>query len=65
VGCSLDCVRAELWTSANRGQLLDRLLPPNSGWVLVDAYAIDKIGQIAAYGTFNNAAHAALLTPTD
>jgi len=65
VGCSLYCVRALLWTSENQGQLLDNLIPPNSGWLLYEGYAINKSGQIAAYGAINGNAHAALLTPTN
>jgi probable HAF family extracellular repeat protein len=65
VGCSLYCARALLWTSENHGQLLDNLIPPNSGWLLYEGYAINQSGQIAAYGTINGAAHAALLTPTN
>jgi probable HAF family extracellular repeat protein len=65
VGCLLYCGRALLWTPENHGQNLDDLIPPNSGWLLYEGYAINKSGQIAAYGTINGAAHAALLTPTN
>jgi probable HAF family extracellular repeat protein len=46
-------------------QNLNDLIPPNSGWVLTQAYGINQSGQIAATGTINGQIHAALLTPTN
>jgi len=43
---------------------LNALIPPNSGWVLSRANAINKKGQIAGVGTLNGATHAFLLTRT-
>lgn len=49
------------------GSMLDlnSLLPPNSGWVLINAQAINNLGQIVGTGTINGEYHAFLLTPTD
>jgi hypothetical protein len=56
---------AFLWTSVSGVQNLNVLIPPNSGWVLNQASAINRSGQIAASGTINGETHAALLTPTN
>jgi probable HAF family extracellular repeat protein len=42
---------------------LNALIPPNTGWVLQVAEAINDAGQIAGYGTFNGQTEAFLLTP--
>jgi hypothetical protein len=42
---------------------LNSLIPPDSGWDLVSAVAVNDIGQIAGYG-FHYRTHAFLLTPT-
>lgn len=54
--------RALLWRG---GQIIDlnHLLPPNSGWVLTGASAINNKGQIAGNGTLRGQPHAFLLTP--
>lgn len=43
---------------------LDDLLPPGSGWQLVNAYAINRHSQIAGAGWKDGLYHAFLLTPT-
>ena len=55
-------VRALLWRS---GHVIDlnRLLPPNSGWTLQEARAINSRGQIVGAGLFRGSPHAFLLTP--
>jgi probable HAF family extracellular repeat protein len=63
--CGGDQNLALVWTSAHHGQNLNKLIPPNSGWALTAAYAINTSGQIAASGTINGETHAALLTPTN
>lgn len=47
------------------GMMIDvnTLLPPNSGWLLRDAQAINDIGQIVGFGNINGEQHAYLLTP--
>lgn len=54
--------RAFLWEN---GQMkdLNTLIPTDSGWVLREARAINKRGQIVGYGVINGQAHAFLLTP--
>lgn len=42
---------------------LNTLLPPDSGWVLLSANAINDAGQIVGEGTFNGEPRAFLLTP--
>jgi len=44
-------------------QDLNNLIPPNSGWSLSVAYAINKSGQITGQGTINGEQHGFLLTP--
>jgi probable HAF family extracellular repeat protein len=44
-------------------QDLNSLIPPNSGWVLEQATAINDRGQITGVGTINGHSHAFLLTP--
>jgi len=54
---------AFLWTSKTKFQDLNDLIPPNSGWLLNHASAMNASGQIVGYGTINGATHAFLLTP--
>lgn len=55
---------AFFWT-ANGGMLdLNTMIPPNTGWVLSSANAINLAGQIVGDGFYNGAIHAFLLTPT-
>ncbi len=42
---------------------LNSLIPANSGWVLINANAINRLGQITGYGTFNGHNHGFLLSP--
>jgi probable HAF family extracellular repeat protein len=44
---------------------LNNLIPAGSGWILVEATAINKAGQIAGKGTINGQTRAFLLTPDD
>jgi probable HAF family extracellular repeat protein len=54
---------AFLYSSQGNMQALDNLIPPNSGWVLEIANAINDHGQITGSGTHNGATRAFLLTP--
>jgi probable HAF family extracellular repeat protein len=56
---------AFLWTPALHEQYLNYLLPPNSGWDLSEATAINQSGQIAANGIISQENRAALLTPAN
>jgi uncharacterized membrane protein len=56
---------AFLWTATQHAQALGNLIPPNSGWTLSNAGAINQSGQIIATGVINNQEHAALLSPAN
>jgi probable HAF family extracellular repeat protein len=43
---------------------LNSLIPPDSGWLLDDAWSINDAGQIVGRGLVGNQIHAFLLTPT-
>ena len=42
---------------------LNNLIPANSGWTLVNASAINDLGQIVGNGLVNGAGHAFRLDP--
>jgi len=55
---------AFLWQNGKRtdlNTLIDPLLPPNSGWILTEAAAMNNAGQIVGSGLHNGAYHAFLL----
>lgn len=56
---------AFLWTSEQGMQSLDSLIDASSTWDIADAYGINNLGQIAAYGVdgLTGQYHALLLTP--
>ena len=54
---------AFLWTQAAGMRDLNSLIPANSGWVLINANAINRLGQITGYGTFSGHNHGFLLSP--
>jgi probable HAF family extracellular repeat protein len=56
---------AWLWTPAGGVENLNDLIPPNSGWMLDQASAINQTGEIAAAGIIDSQTHAALLTPAE
>ncbi len=56
---------AFVWTAANGMQDLNFLIPANTGWVLVNANAINNVGQITGYGTIGGHNRAFLLTPVE
>jgi len=56
--------RAFIWTRAKGMQNLNDLIAQNSGWILLEAFAINDRGQITGEGTLNGQPHAFLLTPT-
>ena len=53
------------WTRAGGMIDLNTLLPPNSGWVLLEAYDVNDKGQITGYGLHNGAGHAFRLNPPE
>ena len=60
-----NAAHATLWTSTGGMQDLNNLIPANSGWVLINANAINASGQITGYGTKGGHNHAFLLTPSN
>jgi probable HAF family extracellular repeat protein len=60
-----NAAHAMLWTSTGGMQDLNNLIPANSGWVLINANAINASGQITGYGTKGAHNHAFLLTPSN
>jgi probable HAF family extracellular repeat protein len=60
---STNAPHAMVWTSAGGMKDLNSLIPTNSGWVLINANAINKVGQITGYGSKNGHNHALVLTP--
>jgi probable HAF family extracellular repeat protein len=60
-----NAAHAMVWTSIGGMQDLNSLIPANSGWVLINANAINNVGQITGYGTVGGYNHAFLLTPVN
>jgi len=56
---------AMVWTSTAGLQDLNSLIPANSGWVLINANAINNVGQITGYGIKGGYNHAFVLTPVN
>jgi probable HAF family extracellular repeat protein len=55
---------AFVWSAkAGMLDLNDLVMPTNSEWVLIDAYAVNSFGQIVGLGMFQDQTHAFLLTP--
>jgi uncharacterized membrane protein len=57
--------RATVWTSSTGMRNLNSLIPAGSGWVLINANAINKLGQITGYGVKAGHNHGFLLTPVN
>ena len=60
---SNNAAHAMIWTSSGGMKDLNSLIPPHSGWVLINANSINNVGQITGYGTINGHNRAFLLTP--
>jgi probable HAF family extracellular repeat protein len=60
-----NAAHAMVWTASGGMKDLNNLIPADSGWVLINANAINASGQITGYGTKNRHNHAFLLTPVD
>jgi probable HAF family extracellular repeat protein len=56
---------AMVWASTDGMRDLNNLIPSGTGWVLINANAINADGQITGYGTKGGHNHAFLLTPTN
>jgi len=62
---SNNAAHAMVWTSSGGMRDLNSLIPAGSGWVLINANAINNVGQITGYGAKNGHNHAFLLTPVN
>ena len=60
---SNNAAHAMIWTSSTGMKDLNTLIPANSGWVLINANAINNVGQITGYGIKDGYNHAFVLTP--
>jgi probable HAF family extracellular repeat protein len=60
-----NAAHAMVWTANEGMQDLNNLIPASSGWVLINANAVNDSGQITGYGTKNGHNHAFLLTPVN
>ena len=68
VGASLNSAgdsRAVLWLAGGAPRDLNDVIPPNSGWVLAEARAINSSGDVVGFGTINGQEHAFLLERFD
>ena len=62
---SNNAAHAMVWTSKGGMRDLNSLIPAGSGWVLINANAINNLGQITGYGLKRGYNHAFLLTPVN
>lgn len=62
---STNAAHAMRWTSSGGMQDLNNLIPAGSGWTLINANAINNVGQITGYGSKGGYNHAFLLTPVN
>lgn len=56
---------AMIWTSSHGMRDLNSLIPAGSGWTLINANAINNVGQITGYGSKRGHNHAFVLTPVN
>ncbi len=61
---STNAPHAIVWTSSEGMQDLNALIPADSGWTLINANAINNVGQITGYGSIGGHNHAFVLTPS-
>jgi len=60
---STNAPHAMMWTASQGMRDLNSLIPANSGWTLINANAINNVGQITGYGSKHGHNHAFVLTP--
>jgi probable HAF family extracellular repeat protein len=60
-----NAAHAMIWTSSGGMQDLNSLISASTGWVLINANAINNAGQITGYGLKGGHNHAFLLTPAN
>lgn len=56
---------AMIWTSSHGMRDLNSLIPAKTGWTLINANAINNVGQITGYGSKHGHNHAFVLTPVN
>jgi probable HAF family extracellular repeat protein len=62
---STNAPHAFVWTANSGMKDLNDLIPSGSGWTLINANAINNVGQITGYGSKNGFNHAFVLTPVN
>lgn len=62
---STNAPHAIVWTANTGMKDLNDLIPANSGWTLINANAINNVGQITGYGSIGGYNHAFVLTPVN
>jgi probable HAF family extracellular repeat protein len=62
---STNAPHAMIWTPSHGMRDLNSLIPANSGWTLINANAINNVGQITGYGSKRGHNHAFVLTPVN
>jgi probable HAF family extracellular repeat protein len=60
---STNAPHAMIWTASSGMKDLNSEIPSGSGWTLINANAINNVGQITGYGSKNGHNHAFVLTP--
>ena len=60
---STNAPHAMIWTAGAGMKDLNSEIPGGTGWVLINANAINNVGQITGYGSKNGHNHAFVLTP--
>jgi len=60
---SAGAIHAFQWTASNGMTDLNNLIPPNSGWTLLEAKGINERGEIVGTGVIQGEEHAFLLIP--
>ena len=60
-----NAAHAIVWTASGGMRDLNNYIPSGTNWILINANAINKAGQITGYGSRNGYNHAFLLTPVE
>jgi probable HAF family extracellular repeat protein len=60
-----NAAHAMIWTASNGMRDLNSLIPANIGWTLINANAINNVGQITGYGSKRGHNHGFVLTPVN
>src|SRR5499427_378135 len=60
---STNAPHAMIWTAGSGMKDLNSEIPSGTGWTLINANAINNVGQITGYGSKNGHNHAFVLTP--